>query len=77
MRRYPSSPYRSVSYSFGPGPVTPVIKLLIWTNVAFFVLAWVLPAVRLYLGLMPEAVFGRYFLWQPVTYLFLHAGFFH
>ncbi len=76
MRRYPSSP-RSVSFSFGPGPVTPVIKLLIWSNVAFFVLAWVLPAIRLYLGLMPEAVFGRFFLWQPVTYLFLHAGFFH
>jgi membrane associated rhomboid family serine protease len=76
MRRNPSSPY-SVSYSFGPGPVTPVIKLLIWSNVAFFLLAWVLPSVRLYLGLMPEAVFSRFFLWQPVTYLFLHAGFFH
>jgi len=76
MRRYPSSP-SSVSFSFGPGPVTPVIKILIWTNVAFFVLAWVLPAIRLYLGLMPDAVFGRFFLWQPATYLFLHAGFFH
>ena len=76
MRRY-SPPASSVSFSFGPGPVTPVIKVLIWTNVAFFLLAWVLPAVRLYLGLMPEAVFGRLFLWQPATYLFLHAGFFH
>ncbi|HSK08733.1 MAG TPA: rhomboid family intramembrane serine protease [Vicinamibacterales bacterium] len=76
MRRHPSSP-RSVSYSFGPGPVSPVIKVLIWTNVAFFVLAWVVPVIRAYLGLLPEAVFGRFFLWQPFTYLFLHAGFFH
>ena len=76
MRRYPSSPY-SVSYSFGPGPVSPAIKALIYTNIAMFVLAWLVPSVTLYLGLSPESVFGRFYLWQPVTYLFLHHGFLH
>src|SRR3982751_6030961 len=30
-----------------------------------------------YLGLIPVAVLRRFWLWQPVTYLFLHAGLFH
>ena len=76
MRRYPSSP-SSVSFSFGPGPVSPAIKELIWANVSLFVLAWFVPSITLYLGLSPESVFGRFFIWQPVTYLFLHAGFLH
>ena len=28
-------------------------------------------------GLVPALVTGRYWLWQPVTYLFLHGGIFH
>jgi membrane associated rhomboid family serine protease len=29
------------------------------------------------LGLVPTAVLERFWLWQPVTYLFLHGGIFH
>ncbi len=76
MRRYPSSPY-SVSYSFGPGPVSPAIKALIYTNIGMFVLAWLVDSVTWYLGLRPESVFTQFYLWQPVTYLFLHSGFLH
>jgi membrane associated rhomboid family serine protease len=76
MRRYPSSP-SSLAYSFGPGPVTTVIKTLIWTNVAMFVLSWIFPAVIPLLGLVPNDVIHDFYIWQPVTYLFLHAGFFH
>lgn len=75
MRRYPS-PSR-VSYSFGPGPVSPTIKALIWANVVMFVAAWLAPRITLYLGLRPEDVVMRFYVWQPATYLFLHAGFFH
>jgi len=75
MPRYPS-PSR-ISYSFGPGPVSPTIKALIWTNVAAFVVAWFAPEVTGYLGLRPEDVVTRFHVWQPVTYLFLHSGFFH
>jgi membrane associated rhomboid family serine protease len=70
-------------YQFGPGPITPAVKLLIWTNVACFVVSWLLKAVfRISvvtsLGLRPEALFAwPPSVWQPVTYMFLHAGIFH
>jgi membrane associated rhomboid family serine protease len=66
-----------MSYSFGPGPMTPVVKALIWTNVAAFLVSWLVPSLVLDLGLQPDAVFRRFFLWQPVTYMFLHAGILH
>jgi membrane associated rhomboid family serine protease len=75
--RYPSSSPRTLAYQFGPGPVTPVVKLLIWANVAMFVLSWLVPGIVRYLGLQPEAVFSRLFIWQPATYMFLHAGIVH
>jgi membrane associated rhomboid family serine protease len=77
MPRHPSSSPRTLTYQFGPGPITPVVKLLIWTNVALFLLSWLVPSVVRYLGLQPDAVFSRLFLWQPVTYMFLHAGIVH
>jgi membrane associated rhomboid family serine protease len=57
--------------------VSPTIKALIWTNIAMFVAAWLMPSLTQYLGLRPDDVVTRFYLWQPVTYLFLHAGFFH
>ncbi len=72
--RYPSSSPRSVIYRFGPGPVTLVVKALIWSNVVMFVLSWLVPDIVRYLGLQPAAVVSRLFVWQPVTYMFLHAG---
>lgn len=77
MARYPSSSPRTLAYQFGPGPVTPAVKLLIWTNVACFVVSWLLPVTVGYLGLRPEAVFRQFWVWQPLTYMFLHAGLFH
>ena len=62
--RYPSSSPRTVVYQFGPGPITPVVKLLIWTNVVMFVLSWLVPDIIRYLGLQPDAVFSRLYIWQ-------------
>jgi membrane associated rhomboid family serine protease len=76
MPRYPGSA-RTLAYTFGPGPVTPVVKALIWANVSCFVLTWILPDLVPVLGLQPAAVFGRLRIWQPITYMFLHAGLFH
>lgn len=77
MPRYPSSSPRTLVSQFGPGPITPVVKLLIWTNVAMFLFGWLVPGITNYLGLRPETVFTRLFVWQPVTYMFLHADSFH
>lgn len=53
----------SVAYSFGPGPITPAVKAIIIANIAFFVLSLVYSPVITYLGLVPEDVIGRGWLW--------------
>lgn len=74
MRRYPST---ALGASFGPGPITPAVKALLIANVAMFVAMWLLPELIRYLSLSPRAVFERWYVWQPATYMFLHAGVFH
>lgn len=71
--RYPST----LAYSFGPGPLTAVIKAIVIANVVAFLVSLVFPAITLTFGLRPADIFGRLHLWQPVTYMFLHAGIFH
>jgi membrane associated rhomboid family serine protease len=76
VARYPSG----VGYSFGPGGITPAVKILIITNVVVFVMNMIVgDAMTLRLGLSPQAVFGQLALWQPITYMFLHStgGFGH
>lgn len=76
MARYPSG----VSYAFGPGGITPAVKILIITNVVAFVLNLIIGNVMtMRLGLSPQAVFEQLALWQPFTYMFLHStgGFGH
>jgi membrane associated rhomboid family serine protease len=51
--------------------------MLVAANVAAFLLALVVPAVTLRLGLRPADVLGSLAIWQPVTYMFLHGGIFH
>jgi membrane associated rhomboid family serine protease len=72
-----SSYYSSALSAFNPGPWTPAIKWLICTNVAVFLVSLFVPVIVPLLGLIPAAVVQRFYLWQPVTYLFVHGGFFH
>jgi membrane associated rhomboid family serine protease len=75
--RYPAA--AGFSYSFGPGGITPAIKLLIAANVTLFVVGWFVEMLPLWLGMQPSAVVGSGQLWRLVTYMFLHSqqGFFH
>jgi membrane associated rhomboid family serine protease len=75
MPRYPST--YDVSYSFGPGPLPAAIRALIIANAVMFVIRLVFPDIALFFGLLPAAVFEQLRLWQPFTYMFLHAGLFH
>ena len=75
MRR-PSSPYVS-TFSFGPGPVSTALKALIGANVAMFVLTIFVQSLVPRLGLVPALVMRDFWVWQLVTYMFLHGGFFH
>lgn len=73
VRRYPSG----VSYAFGPGGISPAVKALIIANVVLFVVAAVVPSTTIPLGLTPSAVFRDLWVWQPLTYMFLHHDLFH
>ena len=73
--RYPSA--GNFAFSFGPGPITPAVKALLVLNVALFLLRFVVPDIELLLGLQPAAVFGKFALWQPISYMFMHGGIGH
>jgi membrane associated rhomboid family serine protease len=73
----PRSPYSRVSYQFGPGPLTPAVKALLIANVVVFLGQLVAPALTTIGGLTPAAVFESFWIWQPLTYMFLHAGLTH
>ena len=74
--------YYRPSISFGP-PLTRMVKYLVLATSATFLLTY-LPAQIFgwaspfaWFGLRPYDVTHNLYVWQPVTYLFLHAGFFH
>ena len=67
----------ALTYAFGPGPITPAVKWIIWANVGAFVATAIFPDIIDYFGLVPEAVIERQWIWQPITYMFLHEGIFH
>jgi len=73
----PRSPYSRASYQFGPGPLTPAVKALLIANGALFLAQVVMPALTSYGGLTPAAVLESLWIWQPITYMFLHEGIFH
>jgi rhomboid family protein len=73
MRRYAPGP-SSISYAFGPGPVPPGVKWIIVANVAMFVVSLVYHPITDYLGLIPQRVVERGWIWQLATYMFLHGG---
>jgi membrane associated rhomboid family serine protease len=75
MPRYPAR--YATSFSFGPGPLSTALKLLIATNVALFFAQKLVPGVTETLGLVPAAVLGSLHVWQLVTYMFLHGGLLH
>jgi len=70
VARYPSG----VSYSFGPGGITPAVKILIISNVIAFLLNMIVGnEMTIRLGFRPQAVLEDLALWQPFTYMFLHS----
>jgi len=62
-----------MTFSFGPGPLTPAVRAIIYANVAIFLLTLLAPEPLIStFGLTPRAVLHGA-IWQPVTYLFLHS----
>lgn len=57
--------------------MTFAVKWLIIANAVMFIATLIYRPLIGYLGLRPEMVLEGLWIWQPVTYLFLHAGPFH
>jgi membrane associated rhomboid family serine protease len=83
MSRY-APRHSTLAYSLGPGPITPAVKWIIIANIVMYVAKIVVPDVAqgndpldVYLGLIPRQVVGSFWIWQPVTYLFLHGDVVH
>jgi len=71
---------RSFGGSPGSGMVPPGVKWLLISNAAVFVLSFLLaPIANLFdiFKLYPQMVVGSFAIWQPFTYLFLHADAWH
>jgi membrane associated rhomboid family serine protease len=67
------SPSR-LGYSFGPGPMTPAVRAIIYANVAVFLVTLFVPEVIVdTFGLRPALVIHELRVWQLVTYLFVHS----
>ena len=69
--------YSPVAASLGFGPLTPAVRALRVLNGAGFLATLILPALTVRLGLVPALVTERFWIWQPLTYMFLHGGVFH
>ncbi|MFC1572756.1 rhomboid family intramembrane serine protease [Candidatus Eisenbacteria bacterium] len=69
----------------GVGFTEGVKYLLIWNGIFFLLQEFIVPGKNLVaglrieelLGIVPVLVLKRFFIWQLVTYMFLHGGFFH
>jgi membrane associated rhomboid family serine protease len=73
---------RSYARPYLPGGGLPWgVKNLIISNSVVFLAMWLLTPVEQILmkwfALVPTDVVTRFYLWEPVTYLFLHGGFMH
>jgi membrane associated rhomboid family serine protease len=67
-----------MNVSLGPGPMTPAVQIIIIANIAVFIATMAAgPFLVDWFGLSPEDVLTRGRVWQPATYLFLHADVFH
>lgn len=75
MSRVP--PSSNMSYTIGPGPLTQAVKAIIYVNIAVFVAVVFMGRLVNWLGLIPEDVLTQGYLWQVVTYQFVHANAIH
>jgi len=75
--------YGNYEVQFGPRNISPVTRSLLIANAVVFFLQLALDYtpyskyLTFYFALSPLLVYKKFFLWQLVTYMFLHSGLFH
>ncbi|HUF22760.1 MAG TPA: rhomboid family intramembrane serine protease [Vicinamibacterales bacterium] len=76
MARYPSTAPTHIQ--FGPGGISPAVQAILVACAAVFLVSLVFrQEVLTWLGLIPVSVVHDLRIWQPVTYIFVHAGVMH
>ena len=69
---------RRMQWGIGGGGITNAVKRLLIANGLCFLLQMILGERMIFaFGLIPRLAWSRLFIWQFVTYMFLHGGFFH
>ena len=69
--------YKDYQYSYDLNIkrfLTPAVTWIIIINIICFILSLIYQESFSYLVLSPVSVIEKYYLWQPVTYMFLHAN---
>jgi membrane associated rhomboid family serine protease len=68
-----------MNYQTGFGMMTPGVKNLLFANATVFIIQILAPGILpiYYFGLVPALVVKKLFIWQLVSYMFLHGGFGH
>lgn len=76
--QYDNRPRRR-SLGFGPGRLSPFIKVMVVSNILIFIIQRFYPELTLFLGLTPAKFFLEFpnLLYQPLTYMFLHGSIGH
>ena len=72
-----SPQFRQMSPFSGPPFLQTAVGRIIAVTVGVFFLQYVFPAVNTYLTLTPRLAIEHFQVWQFVTYMFLHGGFWH
>ena len=64
---------------FGPGKLSPFIKVMLIANASVFVVQYLFPQLTQALGLTPARFFGEFpnLIYQLLTYMFLHGSLGH
>lgn len=70
--------YRRPQWGLGGGGITPAVKnLLVANGIGYLLMLLFGRSFVYFFGLIPQAAFFNFRIWQFVTYMFLHGGFFH
>jgi membrane associated rhomboid family serine protease len=70
-------PAGGTGFGFGPPITPPIIKQLLITIAAVFLAQNLIGAVNSALPVRPIDVWQRGYLWEPITYMWLHSGLGH
>ena len=73
--------YQRSSFGLGGGALTPAVRNLIFANGIVFLMQYLNYSLNIFLtqnfALHPYDVLLSFKIWQPISYMFLHGGFWH